>query len=43
MRHPSSRTSLYKQFKNMLHAMCCQHLERELVFVEETGGQKWAG
>ena len=35
--------SSYKQFKNMLHAMCCQHLERELVFVEETGGQKWAG
>ena len=35
--------SSYKKFKNMLHAMCCQHLERELVFAEETGNQKWAG
>lgn len=35
--------SSYKKFKGMLHAMCCQHLERELVFAEETGKQKWAG
>lgn len=35
--------SSYKKFKNMLHAMCCQHLERELVYAEETGNQKWAG
>ncbi len=35
--------SSYKKFKHMLHAMCCQHLERELVFAEETGNQKWAG
>jgi len=34
--------SSYKKFKNMFHAMCCQHLERELVFAEETGNQKWA-
>ena len=35
--------SSYKKFKNMLHAMCCQHLERELVYTEETGKQQWAG
>lgn len=35
--------SSYKKFKGMLHAMCCQHLERELVFAEEIGNQKWAG
>ena len=35
--------SSYKKFKCMLHAMCCQHLERELVFAEETGKQKWGG
>ena len=35
--------SSYKKFKGMLHAMCCQHLERELVFTEEIGNQKWAG
>ena len=34
--------SSYKNFKSAMHAMCCQHLERELVFVEETGRQKWA-
>ena len=34
--------SSYKKFTNMFHAMCCQHLERELVFAEETGNQKWA-
>ena len=34
--------SSYKKFKNALHAMCCQHLERELVFAEETGNQRWA-
>lgn len=33
----------YKKFTNAFHGMCCQHLERELVFVEETGKQKWAG
>ena len=33
----------YKKFKIMLHAMCCQHLERELVYAEETGNQQWAG
>ena len=35
--------SSYKKFKKAIHAMCCQHLERELVFAEETGKQKWAG
>ena len=35
--------SSYKKFKSAIHAMCCQHLERELVFAEETGNQKWAG
>ena len=35
--------SSYKKFGSARHAMCCQHLERELVFAEETGNQKWAG
>ena len=35
--------SSYKKFKNMFHAMCCQHLERELVYVAEIGNQEWAG
>jgi len=35
--------SSYKKFKSVIHAMCCQHLERELVFAEEMGNQKWAG
>lgn len=35
--------SSYKKFQNAIHAMCCQHLERELVFAEETGKQEWAG
>ncbi len=35
--------SSYKKFKEAIHAMCCQHLERELVFAEEAGNQKWAG
>ena len=35
--------SSYKKFKHMLHVMCCQHLERELVFAEKTENQKWAG
>ena len=34
--------SSYNKFKNAIHAMCCQHLERELVYAEETGNQKWA-
>lgn len=34
--------SSYKKFKSATHAMCCQHLERELVYAEETGNQKWA-
>ena len=32
----------YQNYDNVLHAMCCQHLERELVYAEETGGQAWA-
>lgn len=35
--------SSYKKFKDVIHAMCCQHLERELVYAEETGNQEWAG
>lgn len=35
--------SSYKKFKEVIHAMCCQHLERELVYAEETGNQEWAG
>jgi len=34
--------SSYKKFKDVLHAMCCQHLERELVYAEESGNQEWA-
>ena len=34
--------SSYKKFKDVIHAMCCQHLERELVYAEETGNQAWA-
>ena len=34
--------SSYKKFKDVIHAMCCQHLERELVYAEETGNQEWA-
>ena len=34
--------SSYKKFKDAIHAMCCQHLERELVYAEETGNQNWA-
>ena len=32
----------YRKYDNVLHAMCCQHLERELVYAEETGNQMWA-
>lgn len=32
----------YQKYDNILHAMCCQHLERELVYAEETGKQPWA-
>ena len=32
----------YQKYDNVLHAMCCQHLERELVYAEETGNQEWA-
>ena len=32
----------YLTYDNVLHAMCCQHLERELVYAEETGKQTWA-
>ena len=32
----------YRKYDNILHAMCCQHLERELVYAEETGNQPWA-
>ena len=28
---------------NVDHAMCCAHLERELVYAHETGNQDWAG
>ena len=35
--------SSYTKFKDAIHAMCCQHLERELVYAEETGNQEWAG
>lgn len=33
----------YHKYDNVLHAMCCAHLERELVFAEESGNQAWAG
>ena len=32
----------YQKYGNVLHAMCCQHLERELVYAQETGKQEWA-
>ena len=32
----------YHQYDNVLHAMCCTHLERELVYTEESGKQDWA-
>ena len=32
----------YRKYDNVLHAMCCQHLERELVYAEETDNQMWA-
>ena len=33
----------YHKYDNVLHAMCCAHLERELVYAEESGNQAWAG
>lgn len=33
----------YHKYDNVLHAMCCAHLERELVYTEESGNQAWAG
>ena len=33
----------YHKYDNVLHAMCCAHLERELVYAEESGNQDWAG
>ena len=33
----------YHKYNNVLHAMCCAHLERELVYAEESGNQDWAG
>ena len=32
----------YHKYDNVLHAMCCAHLERELVYAEESGNQAWA-
>ena len=32
----------YRKHDSVLHAMCCQHLERELVYAEESGNQMWA-
>ena len=32
----------YLNYDNVLHAMCCAHLERELVYTEESGKQDWA-
>jgi len=32
----------YHKYDNVLHAMCCAHLERELVYAEESGKQNWA-
>ena len=32
----------YHKYDNVLHAMCCAHLERELVYTEESGKQDWA-
>ena len=33
----------YLKYDNVDHAMCCAHLERELVYAHETGNQVWAG
>ena len=33
----------YQKFDNVRHAMCCAHLERELVYAQESGNQVWAG
>ena len=33
----------YQKYDNVDHAMCCAHLERELVYAYETGNQAWAG
>lgn len=33
----------YQKYDNVDHAMCCTHLERELVYAGETGNQAWAG
>jgi len=32
----------YQKYDNVDHAMCCAHLERELVYAHETGNQTWA-
>ena len=32
----------YQKYNNVDHAMCCAHLERELVYAYETGNQAWA-
>ena len=32
----------YHKYDKVLHAMCCAHLERELVYTEESGKQDWA-
>ena len=32
----------YQKYDNVDHAMCCAHLERELVYAYETGKQAWA-
>ena len=32
----------YHKYKNVNHAMCGAHLERELVYAAETGKQAWA-
>ena len=32
----------YQKYDNVDHAMCCAHLERELVYAYETGNQSWA-
>lgn len=31
----------YHKYGNVEHAMCCAHLERELVYAEEIGNQAW--
>ena len=33
----------YQKYDNVDHAMCCAHLERELVYAHETGNQDWPG